>query len=148
MATVKEQVLAALFGVLRAEFSEANTSPRTIVERNSPLPEDVPRDGLLILRDGVPGEPETTMSPLRFHFEHRAEIEVFVRGSDSRDAMFDAILARLGAALILDRTLGGLCDWVQAMSPEPETLPIPGATPIKAATVPVMLTYSTADPLG
>ncbi|WP_068305959.1 acyl-CoA transferase [Pararhodobacter sp. CCB-MM2] len=89
--------------------------------RGDVLPERVPAEGLLILRDGEPGEPKVTLSPLRYHYQHRAEIEAVVQGT-VRDAA--------------DRTLGRLCDWVE------------GAASLKAAVIPVILHYTTADPLA
>jgi len=111
------------------------------------LPERVPAAGLLILRDGDPGEPETTLSPLIYHYQHRAEIEAVVQGA-GRDTAFDALCASIGAAIAGDRTLGGLCDWIEAEAPQPVDLPIEGAAALKAAMIPVVLHYSTADPLG
>ena len=111
------------------------------------LPERVPAEGLLILRDGEPGEPEVTLSPLRYHYQHRAEIEAVVQGT-GRDATFDTLTASIGVALAADRTLGGLCDWVEAEAPRPVDLPVEGAASLKAAVIPVLLHYSTADPLG
>ena len=101
----------------------------------------------LLLRDGEPGEPEVTLSPLRYHYQHRAEIEAVVQGAD-RDAAFDTLTASVGAALAADRTLGGLCDWVEAEAPRVVDLPVEGAASLKAAVIPVVLHYSTADPLG
>ena len=86
--------------------------------RGEVLPERVPASGLLILRDGEPGEPEVTLSPLRHHYQHRAEIEAVVQGTD-RDTAFDTLTASIGAAIAADRTLGGLCDWVEAEAPRP-----------------------------
>ena len=54
----------------------------------------------------------------------------------------------LGDAIAADRTLGGLCDWIEASAPQPVDLPVEGAATMKAAIVPVALIYSTADPLG
>ena len=51
--------------------------------RGEVLPERVPTEGLLILRDGEPGEPEVTLSPLAYHYQHRAEIESVVQGTKS-----------------------------------------------------------------
>jgi hypothetical protein len=70
-----------------------------------------------------------------------------VQGTD-RDAAFDALTASIGVAITADRTLGGLCDWVEAEAPRPVDLPIEGAASLKAAVIPVMLHYSTADPLS
>ena len=111
------------------------------------LPERVPADGLLILRDGEPGEPEVTLSPLAYHYQHRAEIEAVAQGTN-RDAAFDAICASISTALAADRTLGGLCDWVEAEAPQPVDLPVEGAVGLKAAVIPVVLHYSMADPLA
>jgi len=111
MPTPRETILAALLARLSA-------LPATAL-RGEVLPERVPAEGLLILRDGEPGEPEVTLSPLRYHYQHRAEIEAVVQGAD-RDAVFDTLTASIGAALAADRTLGGLCDWIEA---DPEALP-------------------------
>ena len=97
MHTVRETILAALHARLSA-------LPATAL-RGEVLPERVPADGLLILRDGEPGEPDVTLSPLAYHYQHRAEIEAVVQGAD-RDAAFDTLSASIGAELAADRTLG------------------------------------------
>ena len=139
MPTSRETILAALHTRLLA-------LPATGL-RGDVLPERVPAAGLLILRDGEPGEPEVTLSPLAYHYQHRAEIEAVVQGPD-RDVLFDMLTANIGTALAADRTLGGLCDWIEAEAPQPVDLPIEGAASLKAAVIPVVMHYSTADPLG
>ncbi|MCT8159395.1 acyl-CoA transferase [Pseudoruegeria sp. SHC-113] len=139
MPTQRETILAALHARLSA-------LPATVL-RGDVLPERVPAGGLVILRDGEPGEPEVTLSPLAYHYQHRAELEVVVLGAD-RDATFDALCASIGTALAADRTLGGLCDWVEAEVPRPVDLPVEGAASLKAGVIPVVLHYTTADPLG
>jgi len=139
MPTPRETILSALHARLSA-------LPATVL-RGDVLPERVPAAGLMILRDGEPGEPEVTLSPLRYHYQHRAEIETVVQGA-ARDATFDTLCASIGAAIATDRTLGGLCDWVEAEAPRPVDLAVDGAASLKAAVIPVMLHYSTADPLA
>lgn len=139
MPTPRETILAALHARLSALAAT--------VLRGDVLPERVPADGLLILRDGEPGEPEVTLSPPAYHYEHRAEIEAVVQG-DYRDELFDNLCASIGAALAADRTLGGLCDWVEAEAPRPVDLPVEGAASLKAAVIQVVLHYSTADQLA
>lgn len=144
--SVREQVLTALFGLLERNL---DTNVLISVARDMVVPTDVPRQGLVILRDGDPGEPEVTMSPLTYHYEHRAEIEVMVQGDvETRLARFDALCGAIGATVIADRTLGGACDWVEALAPKFVDLPVEGAAAIRAATIPVMLHYSTTDPLN
>lgn len=139
MPTQREAILATLHARLLA-------LPATTL-RGEVLPERIPPDGLLILRDGDPGDPEVTLSPLRYHYQHLAEIEAVVQGS-ARDASFDTLIASIGAAITADRTLSGLCDWAEAGAPRPVDLPVEGAATLKAALIPVILHYTTADPLS
>jgi hypothetical protein len=139
MPTTRELVLAAL---------HARLSPLPgVTLRDEVLPERMSAAGLIMLRDGQPGEPEVTLSPLRYHYQHRAEIEAVVQGA-ARDAAFDTLCASIGAAIAADRRLGGLCDWIEAEAPRPVDLPFEGAASLKAAVIPVVLHYSTADPLA
>ena len=140
MPTTRETILAALLARLQ--------SLAATVLRDEVLPERIPPAGLVILRDGQPGEPEVTLSPLRYHFQHRAELEVIIQGANDRATAFDTLIAAIGTALAADRTLGGLCDWMEAEAPASVDLPVEGAVSLKTAVVTVMLHYTTADPLG
>lgn len=139
MPTLRETILAALHARLSA-------LPAAVL-RGEVLPERVSAGGVVILRDGDPGEPEVTLSPLRYHYAHRAELEVVVQDRE-RDAAFDTLCAGIGTALAADRTLSGLCDWVEAEAPRPVDLPVEGAASLKAAVIPVVLHYALADPLA
>lgn len=139
MASKRELVLAALHARLQTLAAP--------VLRGEVLPERIPATGLVILRDGKPGEPAVTLSPLTYFYEHRAELEVVFQAGTGRDAVFDGLTASIGAALATDRTMGGLCDWVEAEAPEPVDLPIEGAAALKAAVITVVLHYATPDPL-
>lgn len=139
MPSIRETVLAALHARLSA-------LPATIL-RGDVLPERIPATGLVILRDGKPGEPEVALSPLTYFYEHRAELEVVIQAGADRDTLFDALTVSIGTALAADRTLGGLCDWVEAEAPEPIDLPIEGAAALKAAVIIVVLHYASPDPL-
>ena len=140
MPTTRETILTALADLLR-------TIPHVPVLRGEVLPERIPPVGLMILRDGNPGEPGVTLSPLTYHFQHRAELEVIVQSAAGRDAQFDALSAQIGAVLSADRTLRGLCDWAEPDAPEPVDLAIEGAASLKAGIIPIILHYATNDPL-
>jgi hypothetical protein len=140
MPTARETILQALHALLQTQPAPAL--------RGEVLPQRVPAAGLLILRDGEPGEPAVTLSPLRYHYQHRAEVEAVVQPGAGRDAAFNTLAAGVGTALAADRTLGGLCDWVEAEAPRPVDLPVDGSASLKATVIPVVLHYSTADPLA
>jgi hypothetical protein len=143
MPSMREQVLSALFSQLR-------TIPLAVVKRNEALPQAVPAAGLVILRDGDPGEPDVTLNPVHLFYSHRAEIEAFVSppAGGRGEALLDALLGEVGAALAADRSLGGLAENLTWSAPEISVLAIEGAAPILAARVIVNLEYLTADPLA
>ena len=81
----------------------------------------------------------------------RASIEVaapVVYGPPNESVSVERGNQQIGAVILADRTLGGLCDWVEPEAPEPVDLPVEGGASLKAAIVPVLLHYATADPLG
>lgn len=120
-----------------------------VLPRNHALPAEIPASGVVILRDGDPGEPEITLSPLTYHYEHRAEIDVLVDlPGAAADAAFDALRIGIGMAIADDRTLGGLCDWIEARPPAPSALVTDGAEPIKAGIITVVLHYASEDSLA
>ncbi|MGF6863030.1 hypothetical protein ABIE69_003626 [Rhodobacteraceae bacterium MBR-64] len=139
MPTTFESVLAALHARLQPLAA--------LILRDEVLPERIPAAGLIILRDDQPGEPEVTLSPLRYHYQHRAELDVAVQAGTGRAIAFDSLIAAIGAALEADRTLGGLCDWVEPEAPASVDLPIEGAAALKAAVITVILHYTTTGPL-
>ena len=141
MPTTRETILTALADLL-------STIPHVPVLRGDVLPERIPPAGLMILRDGSPGEPGATLSPLTYHFQHRAELEVIVQSATDRDAIFDALLAQIGAVIAADRTLRGLCDWLEPEAAEPVDLPVEGAASLKAGIIPIILHYATSDALA
>lgn len=140
MPTARETILAALHARLQPLAA--------LTLRDDVLPERIPASGLIILRDGQPGEPEVTLSPLRYYFQHRAELEVVVQAGTGRASALDTLIAAIGTALEADRTLSGLCDWVEPEAPAPVDLPIEGTAALKAAVITVVLHYTTTGPLA
>jgi hypothetical protein len=140
MPTTFETVLTALHARLQPLAA--------LVLRDEVLPERIPTAGLIILRDGQPGEPEVTLSPLRYHYQHRAELEVVVQAGTGRASAFGSLIASIGTALEADRTLGGLCDWIEPEAPASVDLPIEGAAALKAAIITVVLHSTTTGPLA
>ena len=112
-ASKAEQVLSALKALLE-------TVPNASVQRNSVLPEKIPSGGLIILRDGDPGEPEQALGGFgSAYYQHAVEIEVYVEEGDAavRDAAFDSLLQQIGDSLESDPTLvTSRLDW-QGLTP-------------------------------
>mgnify|MGYP001142068807 CR=1 FL=1 len=112
MPTPREHILTALADLLR-------TLPHVPVLRGEVLPERISPAGLMILRDGDPGDPAVTLSPLAYHYQHRAELEVIVQGearsaqqmqgsgaplqgTNDRDSALAALCAQIGAVIRAD----------------------------------------------
>jgi hypothetical protein len=143
-ASKAEQVLDALKALLE-------TIPDAGVDRNSVLPEKIPDGGLIILRDGDPGEPEEALGGFgSTYYQHAVEIEVYVEEGDAaaRDAAFDALLQQIGATLEADPTLGGLAFGLTYGRPEPSIEAIAGAPAIKTATLTATVDYESDAPLS
>jgi hypothetical protein len=143
-ASKAEQVLDALKALLQ-------TVPDASTERNSALPEKVPDGGLIIVRDGDPGEPEQALGGFRnAYYQHAVEVEVYVEEGDAaaRDAAFDALLQQVGTTLESDPTLGGLVFGLTYGRPEPAIEAIAGAPAIKTATLTVTVDYAADAPLA
>lgn len=136
MTTKRETVLQALLAQL--------TAAGLPIRRGEVLPARLPSGGVVILRDGEPGDPDVLLSAPLYYYQHRAELEVVAANEIELDALFEMI----GSALAGDRTLGGTCDWVIAEAPSPVDLASDGAETLKAALVYVVLHYWTNDPLG
>jgi hypothetical protein len=143
-ASKTEQVLDALEALLE-------TAPGATVERNSVLPEKIPDGGLIIVRDGDPGEPEEALGGFgSTYYQHAVEIEVYVEEGEAaaRDAAFDDLLQQIGAALETDPTLGDLAFGMTYGRPESSIEAVAGAPVIKSATLTVTVDYETSAPLS
>ena len=135
--------------VLNALFARLSNLEDISVKRNETLPQKIPDDGIVILRDGNMGEPEVLLSPAHFIYQHIAEIEVIVQAVSAyeRDLKLDNLLERIDAILKTDTNLGGIVDYYYPQTPEFIEELIEGAPTIKAAIVPVMLEYASETAL-
>ena len=138
----REDVLSALHAILAGALSAK-------VRRNEVLPERVPAEGLVILRDGEPGEPDVTLNPRTEFYAHRVEFEVYVpsRPAGGGEAALDALLGAIGMALRIDPSLGGLAENLTPSAPETGALAIEGAAPVLTARLTVTVEYLVSDPL-
>lgn len=144
MTSKREAVLSAVRLLI------ASALPAAEVKRNLAKAERIPPGGLVVVRDGDPGEPETTLSPLTYHFEHRivAEIAASEAAGAPREQALDAMLRAIGAAIAANRTLGGLCDWLEAEAPSTDDAEATGSAPVRFALLTLVASYATTDPLN
>ena len=140
----RENAIGALFSVL------GQLSLGTMVKRNAALPERISDHAMSILRDGEMGEPEVSLSPLTYHWQHQVAIELFVADPDAaaRDARMDGLLTDLATLIEADRSLGGVIEYAEIGPPKFDELAPDGTSGIKACLLPVVLHYSSAGPLN
>ena len=79
MPTIREQILSALLARLE-------TVPNAMAKREAPLPETVPAGGLIILRDGDPGDPEVVLSPVTYLWEPMSDLTTYISLNVKGDA--------------------------------------------------------------
>ena len=139
----RENAIGALFAVL------GELSLGTTVKRNAALPERIADHAMAILRDGEMGEPEVSLSPLTYHWQHQVAIELFVADTDAsaRDARMDGLLVELATLIEADRTLRGVIEHAVVGPPKFDELAPDGTSGIKACLLPVVLHYSSPGPL-
>ena len=140
----RENAIGALFSVL------GQLSLGTMVKRNAALPERIADHAMTILRDGEMGEPEVSLSPLTYHWQHQVAIELFVADPDAstRDSRMDGLLTELASLIEADRTLAGVVEYAEIGQPKFDELAPEGTSGIKACLLPVILHYSSAGPLN
>jgi hypothetical protein len=143
----RENAIGVLFAVL-GQLSLGSSG--ATVKRNASLPERIADHAMAILRDGEMGEPEVSLSPLTYHWQHQVAIELFVADPDAsaRDARMDGLLTELASLIEADRTLGGVIEYAEIAPPKFDELAPDGTSGIKACLLPVVLHYSSAGPLS
>ena len=142
----RESAVGALFAVL----GQLSLGTGAAVKRNAALPERVTDHAMAILRDGEMGEPEVSLSPLTYHWQHQVAIELFVADPDVvvRDVRMDGLLTELAGLVEADRTLGGVTEYAEIGPPKFDELAPDGSSGIKACLLPVVLHYSSNGPLN
>lgn len=113
-------------------------------------PETVGADGMIIVRSGDPGPAEVDLSPLVYHYEHAIPVELadYQSAAMTSQETLDVMMSAIGDAISADRTLGGLCEWLDAEAPTDGEMDKTGATPVGWADFQITASYSTTSPLG
>lgn len=134
----RENAIAALVTTLETALTGVT------VMRTNNVPETIPADGLIQLTEGD-DQIEALLSPVAYLHDLTVHAVVFMtRATEAdRDADADALIAAMGAAVVADRTLGGVVDDAEPGAIESVELDeIDGAA--KIVSVPIMLSFRSA----
>lgn len=135
-----DAALDALETVVKAALNGAET-----FVRNPEKSVDASEEGVVIMTDGDPGEPEVILSPLSFSFDRQVEFEITAKG-ETRKAVVSALVAKFDPALAVDRTLGGAVEDARIVSaPEVTEYDTDGAATERSAVLRVQLSYTLID---
>ena len=140
-------VLKALADLVRVALPGAKVVG---LDDDAAAPQSIPASGMVIVRSGDPGDPDVDLSPLAYNWTHRIPLEVssYASANVSSEEALDEMLTAIDAAIAADRTLGGLCDWVEPQAPLTEDIYTDGTEPPRGADLAVVATYTTATPLS
>ena len=136
--SARENAIAGL--AARVTAGLAARVPPPPVQRNATIPQALPAGGLVVIRDGETANQQTIMSPLSYAIEHAAEVEVVAR----TQALLNALLVDIAAAIVADRTMGGAADWAEPGPPTFEDVTGEGAAPARSASFVVTLYFTVA----
>lgn len=128
--------------IMSALFSSL-TNIGAVRERNAAFAMRVPAGGLVILRDGDPGDPTVIIGrpvPIEI-YEHAAELELYVRRPEDESQLYGMIDAA-SAAITSSQTLRDLVQYVEVAAPLVESIEDDGGDAIIAALVIVKLGYA------
>ena len=112
-------------------------------------PDRIPPNGLAIVRAGDPGQPDVDLCPPTYHFAHQIPVELGAYQSTlPSSVVIDTMMGAIGRAIAADRTLGGLCDHLEALAPGTDDVSGAGTAVAAGADLIIVAHYATADPLN
>jgi hypothetical protein len=146
MPSTRERVIQAVAALVKEAL------PKASHYRNEEKQKPIPAGGYVNVDDGDPGEPEVTLNPTTWIYEHQIPVEVAANANASRaltaEVRLDTMLQAIGAAVAANRTLGGLCDYLMVQAAQTEGLTTEGAVASRFGLVTIVAVYGTTDPLN
>lgn len=133
-------VLSALKALIAAALPNADVLG---LDNDASPPARIYPGGRAIVRTGDPGEPDVDLCPLAYNYAHRVPVEVLAND----EAMLDTMLVAIGNAVEADRTLGGLCDWLEPIAPETDEIAADNAAAQRGCELMIIASYVTTNPL-
>ncbi len=115
-------------------------------------PERIPADGMIIGDPGDPGDPEMEMSPLTYIYTHRIPVEILLPVGASNGAAIEVALdvagTAIGAAVVANRSLSGLCQFLDVTAATVSSDDVINSVPVRIANFDVVAEYVVNNPLG
>lgn len=106
--------------------------------------------GRAIVRSGDPGAPEIDLSPVAYHYAHRIPVELVFPPAAGvlSERTVTLALGQIAPLIEADRTLGGLCDYLEATAPTTGDVFAEGTgRPPRGAVFDIIASYSTSSPI-
>lgn len=143
MASKRETILAAVLVLVKTALPNAN------VKRNAAKPASPSPGGDVFLRDGDPGSPDVDLSPLTYNYTHEIPLEIagFASQTLTKEQVIDQMFGLIGVAIEQDRTLGGLCMFMEPRAPTSDDLETTGSVAGLWADAAIIVQYATQNPL-
>ncbi|MBI1366878.1 MAG: hypothetical protein GC153_13095 [Alphaproteobacteria bacterium] len=151
MTTTPEEMLNALKTQIVEWFADADnwSAGAVVTERNTVVPEILSGGGMVIIRDGDPGEPDFALGLQDgpYYYSHDVDIEVYAESDDqaTRDAAFALLKSGVGKAINADRTLGGTVKGVMFFDAPNQTTAVEGGQDIKGTNIKLTIDYETLN---
>lgn len=134
-------VLRGLIALIKQVLPDAEVVG---LDNDEDVPTRVRAGGRVVVRAGDPGDPDVDLSPLTYNYIHRIPLEIVMADEDTLDAAMTAI----GAAIDVDRTLGGLVEWLEAEAPTTQNVRADNAAAQRGALLSLLASYATLSPLS
>lgn len=141
-------VLNAIADLIRSALPE--DADVVGVEDDGAEPAQLAPGGRVVVDAGDPGDPQILLNPITYLWTHRVPLMLLADAAPgiSAERAVDTLLMAIGAAIVADRSLGGLADWIDAVAPETSDLIFTNATSPRRADAVLLVTYATTNPLG
>lgn len=138
-------VLAAVRALVAAACPNADVRGFTVDAAKS---ERIGAGGMIVGDPGDPGDPEYELSPLAYIYTHRIPVEVWLPANTADDSALDGMAQAIGEAIVANRSLSGLCQFLDCTGATLISDDSNGTVPLRIASFDIIAEYAVNNPLG
>lgn len=149
MKGIRAMENSSVIQVVNALSQKLETIKDVAFKKNVSIPQKIPTEGIIILRNGKCEITEIILSPVSYVLELRPELEILVQNinDDKRHKQLEKIIAQVSDCLNADFSLSGNVDYLRLEPPEYSEENIDGAPPIVVAVIPIIIEFVSNNPL-